>query len=297
MILTYFDDELNFGDALNDLIFKYYIPELLEDNDNDELLGIGTLLGLKKPGINTKKIYIFSSGLGYGEIPTIDNRYEFICVRGPLTAALLNLPASYAISDGALLLKGMKFREFKKEFKWSYIPHWTDDTLYSGWPDLIKNAGGHFINPRNNPQFVINEILKSELILAEAMHGAIVADTLRVPWIGIKAYKHINAFKWQDWLLTVNLDYKPKRIHSFFDLHRTESSLIKRLPKCFRFSFFTKILPKIYFNYQENILKYITRRRLKSIAKSMGILSSTDILDLRYNQLKSKLDILKELKR
>jgi len=270
MILSYYVDELNFGDALNDLIFRFYIPELLDDNSNDELLGIGSLLGIKKPGVNTKKIYVFSSGLGYGDIPQIDSRYEFICVRGPLTADLLNLPAATAISDGALLLRGMEFGELKKEYKWCYIPHWSADTLYAGWPDLIKKAGGHYISPRNNPRFVIDEILKSELVLAEAMHGAIVADTLRVPWIGIKAYKHINAFKWQDWLLTVNLDYKPIIIHSFFDLHRIESILRKKTPTLFRSFFPIRFMAMIYFYFQENYLKLVTKKNLRQFLNQGG---------------------------
>lgn len=37
------------------------------------------------------------------------------------------------------------------------------------------------------------------------MHGAIVADAYRIPWIGVDMYG-INKFKWQDWMLSLGLD-------------------------------------------------------------------------------------------
>jgi len=94
----------NFGDKLNPLIFEHYLPDFFDDDTSIRFLGIGTILGLKKFA-EGKKI-VFSSGASntmrstYGEVPELDDSYDIYCVRGPLTAELLNLPSEKAITDG-----------------------------------------------------------------------------------------------------------------------------------------------------------------------------------------------------
>jgi hypothetical protein len=41
------------------------------------------------------------------------------------------------------------------------------------------------------------------------MHGAIVADTLRTPWVAVKTKQGILDFKWNDWLNTIGALYNP----------------------------------------------------------------------------------------
>src|ERR1019366_6854573 len=49
----------------------------------------------------------------------------------------------------------------------------------------------------------------AKLVVAEAMHGAIVADTLRIPWIAVECSPEILPFKWVDWCQSMDLPYKP----------------------------------------------------------------------------------------
>ena len=44
------------------------------------------------------------------------------------------------------------------------------------------------------------------------MHGAIVADALRVPWIPVATNSTILSFKWQDWCSSIGVEYKPNYI-------------------------------------------------------------------------------------
>jgi len=294
MQLVYYNEKLNFGDALNELVLKNLLHDYLDDKNDVLIYGIGTLLGLIKPDPNARKIYVFSSGCGYVESFEIDHRYHFICVRGPLTAKKLNLPLDLAVSDGAVLLRELDFKIPPKEYKWSYIPHWTDDLLYSQWPELIIKAGGHYIDPKNNPDFVINEILKSELVLAEAMHGAIVADTFRVPWVAIRAYKHINHFKWKDWSESMNLFYAPVSLPAIFNKERIES-IIEKKAFAFRNHLIRYLATYIYRVYQNIFVQRKLLRILRKITReNKGSLSQSSMLELRHTQLKEKLNILIE---
>src|SRR5205814_2371845 len=55
------------------------------------------------------------------------------------------------------------------------------------------------------------------LLVTEAMHGAVVADALRVPWIALRMYSKIDEFKWRDWCASLRLPYEPLTPRRLFD--------------------------------------------------------------------------------
>jgi succinoglycan biosynthesis protein ExoV len=59
---------------------------------------------------------------------------------------------------------------------------------------------------------VIEKIRSARLVLAEAMHAAIVADSLRVPWIAVSSSPKVSSFKWLDWTQSMELPYLPLRL-------------------------------------------------------------------------------------
>jgi len=115
-----------------------------------------------------------------------------------LTAAKLKLDPALALTDPAVLVRSVPLPAAKKIFPVSFMPHHRS-MLQADWPALCGQTSMHCIDPRKPVQEVLLEIAQTELLLAEAMHGAIVADALRVPWIPVRMYSHFLEFKWQDW--------------------------------------------------------------------------------------------------
>jgi succinoglycan biosynthesis protein ExoV len=52
---------------------------------------------------------------------------------------------------------------------------------------------------------ILEAFSRARLVLTEAMHGAIVADALRIPWIPLAISPEMNRFKWMDWTMAMEL--------------------------------------------------------------------------------------------
>ncbi|WP_417801195.1 polysaccharide pyruvyl transferase family protein [Tenacibaculum sp.] len=208
----------NFGDDLNKLIVEKYLGHDFAGNvflnlDNEYnvvssdtlIVAIGTILNQHVP-ILGKKV-VLGAGTGYGTAPIIDDLWDVKFVRGPLTARRLNLEDNRFITDPAILLAKEKFKYCEHASEIGYIPHHA--VANKEWERLCNDMGLLYIDPRNEFKDVMEKIMSCKLILAEAMHGAIVADTMRIPWIPVSSADKINEFKWQDWCHSMQLSYEP----------------------------------------------------------------------------------------
>lgn len=207
----------NFGDDLNPWLWKKLIPELIDNDDNNLFVGIGTLLNHRIP--QTPNKIVFGTGLGYGQKPEIDSRWRFYCVRGPLTAQALGLEPALAITDGAALVATIEQQPMVRNGGIAYIPH-HQSALNADWGNICSQLGIRYIDPAWSVEKVFVEIRRSSTLLTEAMHGAILADTFRIPWQAITCYDHILDFKWADWCGSLNLKYQPKKIPPVWDAER-----------------------------------------------------------------------------
>ncbi len=214
MRLHYYRDSIgNVGDELNPWLWPQLLPGFFDARDDTYFVGIGTILGLELPPAARK--IVFGSGVGYGQAPTLDAQWDVRFVRGPLTAAALHLPPERAITDSALALR-LLVPPASGGRGVGFMPHHLS-AEYANWQQICDDAGIEFIDPRHAVPKVLGQIAKCSMVIAEAMHGAILADTLRVPWRAVKAYSHINQFKWDDWCQSLNLRYEPATIPAVFD--------------------------------------------------------------------------------
>jgi succinoglycan biosynthesis protein ExoV len=202
----------NFGDDLNRWMWKRLVDYPLDVEDGTMLLGIGTVISRKFiPAMD--KYIVVSSGVGY-DAPPEDfgcSRWRVLSVRGPMTAKALGLPPETAIVDGAALLRLLPECEPLPESQRqgiAFMPHY--ESLNTGnWEQVCQMAGFEYLDPREDSEVTVQRIRKSKVVIADAMHAAIVADSLRVPWIPVVTSPQSSTFKWLDWTLSLELPYCP----------------------------------------------------------------------------------------
>jgi succinoglycan biosynthesis protein ExoV len=213
----------NLGDDLNPWLWSRLAPEVCDDRASALFVGIGTILSHRMPAEPLK--FVFGAGWGGGRRPKIDRKWMIYCVRGPLTAAGLKLDPALAIADPAILVRRVPRAAAKKCYPISFMPHHQSMPL-ADWKALCAQVGFHCINPCGGVDKVLAEVEQTELLLAEAMHGAIVADALRVPWIPVRMYGRFTEFKWRDWTQSIQA---PLRIVDIAPIFERGPALWKRL--------------------------------------------------------------------
>lgn len=200
----------NFGDELNNWLWPRLLPDFFDDSEDQIFLGIGSILfDFHAP--EAKKI-VFGAGYGgYTPPPKIDDNWIVHFVRGPITARAMGLDESLGVGDAAILLRSCISAAPEKQFKTSFMPHW--ESVFDGeWEAVCAQAGLHFINPCAPVDEVLDAILSSEMVVTEAMHGAIVADALRVPWVPARPIQRQHHRKWFDWADALQLDLHPRTL-------------------------------------------------------------------------------------
>jgi succinoglycan biosynthesis protein ExoV len=219
MKLYYFKDPLgNFGDDLNPWLWSRLLPDVLDDRDDALFVGIGTLLNHRLPASPVK--HVFGSGYGYGEKPLVDKRFVFHAVRGHETARIFGLAPETVITDAAVLVRAaVRPISPTKASRFGFMPHCQSGRYYD-WASLSMELGFKHIDAQWEVERVLHEMRQCDVVICEAMHGAIVADSLRIPWIPVTCYDYISEFKWRDWLSTLEMPYLPQRVSSLYDAER-----------------------------------------------------------------------------
>lgn len=200
----------NFGDDMNAFIWPHFLPGVFDDDADALFVGIGTIFSADVP--KARHRIVMGSGTGYGRLPSDlkDGGWHIYAVRGPLTARAIGGEPSLAVADPAILLPLMPEFAPTPRRGIAFVPHWT--TAQEGiWQSACAQAGIEFIDPRGEAKDVIRRIAAAELVIAESMHGAIVADAFRVPWVAIVSGRD-TPMKWHDWALALGMNYRPYEV-------------------------------------------------------------------------------------
>lgn len=271
----------NFGDDINPFLLNKLLDASVLTSSDVCVIGIGSILNHDNAELVSqyRRKVVFSTGTGYGKpLTDLDDSWDIVCVRGPNTAEIMGLPPSKAICDGAILLSD--YFDPVVESKRNgivFIPH-----IRTHWGTgkalrlICDGLGWRYLAPDSPAEDFIDVVRNASLVMTEAMHGAILADTMRVPWIPADLHYH-NNFKWRDWFLSIEQDY---HCNSLFPKlwNPKESAVIGRLK----------------YPYQKWKMKRL-QRQMKSISENcIPSLSSQELLDRRKVQLREKLDYINQ---
>jgi len=280
----------NFGDDLNAWLWPKLLPEVIADGDPNELfLGVGSILSNKVPAGPRK--YVLGTGFGgYSPKPVIDETWKLYFVRGPKTAEALGLDASLAVTDAAILLRLtdgiLELRE--KKYPVSFMPHF-ESAQFGAWKDVAALAGVHSIDPRGEVEPILDELRATELLVTEAMHGAIVADALRVPWIPVLPTSATHHFKWTDWSASLGIELQPQSLGAS---SVNEFVKLKRLEAFYPGQLVRKVTGRSGGGL-DYFLKHKAARRLRDMARLKPTLSVESTCATRTAQAAEKLDELR----
>ena len=121
------------------------------------------------------------------------------------------------------------------------------------------------------------------------MHGAIISDSYRIPWVPVKLYKSINEFKWYDYAesLGLNIMIKKVKVHLHdIDFYSQIISNKIKIPK--------KLLvpvSAIFHVHKKNRLKSFIKEVIRS---NEFYLSDEKVLTEKQNKLIELLNQLRE---
>jgi hypothetical protein len=256
MKLLYFKSAKgNFGDDLNPWLWpKIFAGTKLPEDTY--LIGIGSILHTGNNSIKeiaTNKKIVFGTGIRPSKVYdrfTFDHTWDVRFLRGPLSAEATSNKYPY-ISDSAYAVRQLEdfsnYRDQEKKYEISLMPYF-HSVKYFDWQGLCQEMGYHYISPHSEHgvEQTLKEIAQSKMLITEAMHGAILADALRVPW-----HRYIlttpntegamvSEFKWNDWLRSVGIT----NIHQTFIPFLTKGRIIKLLQKLSRGILYFEILNK-----------------------------------------------------
>lgn len=213
-VFYYRDPKRNFGDDLNAVLWPRIFSKEMYAVEDVVVVGIGSILteGWLAPLAGTgKRIIILGSGTSYDVPPRAINTWSVQAVRGPLTASLIGMPEK-AVTDGAILLAASKLAPSgAPKTDIIFMPHHRSIRA-SNWKRIAAQAGLTFVSPQQPVEEILSAFSRAKLVVAEAMHAAIVADTLRIPWIPVTISPAIDEFKWRDWCASMNAPFNPTSV-------------------------------------------------------------------------------------
>ena len=258
----------NFGDELNSLLWPSLLPGFFDQDPRVRFLGIGSVLdgrhdrrtlklvagsgygGYEAPialdatwkihwvrGRRTARLLGLPPMLGLGD-PASLLPLAGLSLTSPALASPL-LTTGPPLTTGPLLigplltgapltgppLAGLTPIPAARGI--GFMPHF-ESAMRGAWREASAAAGVTLIDPRGDPLAVLAAIARCDMLISEALHGVIVADALRVPWIAIEPLAPIHRPKWRDWAETLDLDIVFQRLPPSTALERAHLSGVAR---------------------------------------------------------------------
>lgn len=259
----------NFGDELNLWLWPRLLPGFFDQDESSLFLGIGSILGMFTFPQTARKI-VFGSSYVPEYCPILPDlggaNWDIVFVRDARTASLLSLDPALALGDPAILVRLAEPPNPLATHSVAFMPHWS--SMYRGrWPEVCEIAGIKLIDPRQDVAQILAEIQGSQQLITEALHGAIVADALRVPWLPVIPLEFNHRAKWAPWARSMDIELRPLPLKSS---HWAESGIRGA----------TKVMRRVpCSSLLSDLLVDRAARHLKKLACESPYLSALPVLD------------------
>jgi len=185
-------DMVNLGDYIGKILFD--TANIKSHPEGKVTFITGSLLDQYWRNQFNKPILVWGTGSTGQNFPNMNPKDEILAVRGPLTRKWLNLPENTPLGDPAL-----------------FLPRVLQPKKINLGPIKVFNYPNnhHGLSMRVNKwhwQGIVQTIASAEIILANTLHAAILAQAYNVPW-AVYQFNDQNPFpqRWYDWFAYINL--------------------------------------------------------------------------------------------
>jgi succinoglycan biosynthesis protein ExoV len=205
----------NVGDDLNESLWSRLLDGAVGGDDDTIFIGIGSVLDDRFSSYK-HKVVAGAGARSFETSPSLDESWTVLFVRGPLTARALKLGLNAVLSDPALLIPHvLEIPTQHSRTAVGIVPYYSSDQ--SAWRAVCSSLGYEYISPHLSPADFLARLSTCKAVFAEAMHGAILADALSIPWRPLQSYNShaegpTHAFKWMDFCSSVGVDFDPIRL-------------------------------------------------------------------------------------
>lgn len=253
----------NYGDELNRYVWNKTLTQEFSDvYPMGRFYGIGSVL---RRGMRPAPQHVvFGAGLCYDGTPTLRDgeTWDWRFVRGPQSGSKLGV--RHITDPGILMALWHKKQDVK--YPVSIMPRHTTEFD----PKQLAEQGYHLIRPQNSVESVTEEIAQSGLLITEALHGAVVANALRVPFVSIRT-DPVHDFKWHDWCQSLDMVWNPIDMDTF-TLNWARDNAIPQLSSW-------KVL-----NSKLDEVEEAVQRLNEEIIERDGFFSNAERYDLSYQE-------------
>ena len=221
--LYWWDQFPNFGDQLGPWVVHRLTGldtrNTWGNSHGSALVTVGSVVHcLNRPGLN-----VWGSGLIEPITSSLRRRLLFTrpnrvsAVRGSLTRNELqqrlgwDIPPVYG--DPALLVPYLlESSDYQRDQAISIVPHYLHFDVFSSC--LLNTSPEILVDVRKKPEEVVRKIANSKVVLSSSLHGLILAQAFRIPWVWLKfvddsqhgqGYRLAgDDFKFEDFFTTVS---------------------------------------------------------------------------------------------
>lgn len=211
----------NLGDEITSFLLEnlFEREHQLSSFPNAELLSTGSTLSIAwdrpEHGKRVRPLNVVGSGCMYPTSLDIPDYMKVWSVRGHLTRLAINgtsaasIDLTTTVGDPGLLLSRANIDlQYTKTTRIGYIPHFqkidTDETRL-----ILETLDAELIDFRtNNFSNTVSRMASCDIIVSQALHGIIIADSFRIPnaWYWGGALHRGSEYKFYDYFSAIGRD-------------------------------------------------------------------------------------------